>query len=58
MNKEDLIEFEKTIADKFNNKEIKSPIHLYNGNEEQILKVFERIDIKNDWVCCTWRNVC
>lgn len=56
MNKEDLIEFEKTIADKFNNKEIKSPIHLYNGNEEQILKVFERIDIKNDWVCCTWRN--
>ena len=56
MNKQKLIEFEKIIADKFNNKEIRSPIHLYHGNEKQILKVFKKIDIKNDWVCCTWRN--
>lgn len=56
MNKEQLIDFETRVANKFNNAEIKAPVHLYHGNEEQMLKVFERIDIKNDWVCCTWRN--
>ena len=56
MNSDNLIAFETNIADKFNNKEIRSPVHLYHGNEHQILKVFENIDIKNDWVCCTWRN--
>lgn len=53
---EKLKSFEKIIANKFNNKEIRSPIHLYDGNEQQILKVFDKIDIENDWVCCTWRN--
>lgn len=56
MNKEQLIEFENKVAAKFNNAEIRSPVHLYHGNEEQMLKVFADIDIKNDWVCCTWRN--
>jgi pyruvate dehydrogenase E1 component alpha subunit len=56
MNKEQLIEFENKVAAKFNNAEIKSPVHLYSGNEEQILEVFKSIDIENDWVCCTWRN--
>jgi len=52
----DLIEFEKKIGDKFNNTEINSPIHLYSGNEDEIIEIFKDIDIKNDWVCCTWRN--
>lgn len=56
MNPKELIRFEKEIAKRFNNKEIRAPIHLYHGNEKQILKVFERIDVNNDWVCCTWRN--
>lgn len=56
MNKEQLIEFENKVASRFNNAEIRSPIHLYHGNEDQMLKVFEEIDIENDWVCCTWRN--
>lgn len=56
MNTKELIRFEKEIAKRFNNKEIRAPIHLYHGNEKQILKVFERIDVNNDWVCCTWRN--
>jgi TPP-dependent pyruvate/acetoin dehydrogenase alpha subunit len=51
-----LIEFEKEIGDLFNNKQIKAPIHLYHGNEEKMVKIFEKIDIVNDWVCCTWRN--
>jgi len=53
---QDLIEFENKIASLYNNKQIRAPIHLYHGNEKQIKKVFEKIDVKNDWVCCTWRN--
>jgi len=51
-----LISFEKEIGDLFNQGKIKSPIHLYSGNEDLIKKIFEEIDIENDWVCCTWRN--
>ncbi len=56
MVKEELIEFETKIGDAFNNGEIAAPIHLYHGNEDQIIEIFKDIDIKNDWVCCTWRN--
>lgn len=54
--KEQLIQFEEEIGNLFNNKQIKSPIHLYNGNEEKMLEIFKHIDIKNDWIFCTWRN--
>ena len=56
MVKEDLIEFEKEIADTFDLGRIKAPIHLYSGNEDLMLEIFKEVDIKNDWVCCTWRN--
>jgi pyruvate dehydrogenase E1 component alpha subunit len=56
MNTQQLIEFETKIGDMFNNKEIKAPVHLYHGNEEKMIEVFKQVDIKNDWVCCTWRN--
>jgi pyruvate dehydrogenase E1 component alpha subunit len=54
--KEELISFEKEIGDIFNAGKIKAPIHLYSGNEDLIMRVFDDIDIENDWVCCTWRN--
>lgn len=56
MNKQDLIDFETEIGDTFNRGEIRAPIHLYAGNEEQIMRVFKKVNTKNDWVCCTWRN--
>ena len=56
MNKQQLIEFEEEIATLFNSAKIRAPIHLYANNEENIMRVFEKIDSKNDWVCCTWRN--
>jgi pyruvate dehydrogenase E1 component alpha subunit len=56
MVKEDLINFEKEIADLFNSGKIKSPIHLYDGNEDFMIEIFKNIDIKNDWVCSAWRN--
>ncbi len=43
MEKKDLINFEKEIADLFNNKKIKSPIHLYSGNEEFLINFFKKL---------------
>ena len=55
LTKEELIEFENDIAACFNKAMIKAPIHLYNGNEDQVLEVFKRID-EEDWVLCSWRS--
>ena len=56
MNKQDLIDFETDIGETFNRGEIRAPVHLYAGNEDQIMQVFNNINIKQDWICCTWRN--
>ena len=57
LTKEELIEFENDIADCFNSAMIKAPVHLYNGNEEQIIAVFKKHEIgKEDWVLCSWRS--
>ena len=42
MEKKDLIKFEKEIAELFNNKKIKAPIHLYSGNERFFNKFFKK----------------
>lgn len=55
MNKKKLIDFEKKIANLFNNAKIKAPIHLYSNNEDHMLKIFKDIG-KNDWVFCSWRS--
>ena len=55
MNKNNLIKFENDIAKSFNAGKIKSPVHLYSGNEEFLIKFFKRIK-KNDWVFCSWRS--
>jgi pyruvate dehydrogenase E1 component alpha subunit len=51
----DLIEFETEIADIFNSSGIRAPVHLYYGNEEKMLQIFENIR-KEDWVMCSWRS--
>ncbi len=53
---QELIDFETEIGELFNAAKIKAPIHLYANNEENIMRVFEKINIEKDWVCCTWRN--
>ena len=55
MNKEKLIKFEEEIAELFNSGKIKAPIHLYHGNEDKIIEIFNKIG-KDDWVFCTWRS--
>ncbi len=55
--KEQLIEFENEIAECFNDAQIKAPIHLYDGNEEQIINVFKKHNIgSEDWVLGSWRS--
>ncbi len=52
---DDLINFEKEIADLFNAAKIRAPVHLYSGNEAQMLDIFK--DVRpEDWVCCSWRS--
>ncbi len=53
--KQDLISFESEIANLYENKKIKGPIHLSGNNEEQLIKIFKKIK-KNDWVFSGWRN--
>ena len=53
--KEDLIKFEKLIADHWEAGRIKGPVHLSGGNEEQLLEVGQRIK-SSDWVFSTWRS--
>ncbi len=55
LTKNDLINFEKKVANTFNKARIKAPVHLYSNNEEQIIEVFKDIN-KDDWVFCTWRS--
>jgi len=51
----DLIDFEKEIAQIFNKAKIKAPIHLHGNNEDQLLKIFERIN-SDDWIFSSWRS--
>jgi pyruvate dehydrogenase E1 component alpha subunit len=54
---EELIEFENEMAQCFNDAHIKAPVHLYHGNEEQMIQVFKKNNIgPEDWVLCSWRS--
>ena len=50
-----LQQFEEKIAVKFNEGRIHAPIHLSEGNESQLIEIFE--DIRSqDFVFCSWRS--
>lgn len=52
---EKLIAFEQSIVDIWEDGKIRGPVHLSNGNEEQLIEVFKRIK-ETDWVFSTWRS--
>lgn len=57
LTKEKLIKFETEMAECFDNAMIRAPVHLYDGNEDQIIKVFKDHNIgADDWVLCSWRS--
>ena len=55
LTEQDLINFEEDVCVSFKNKEIKAPVHLYFGNEKQMIEIFKNISI-DDWVLCSWRS--
>ncbi len=55
VDKNDLIAFERTVAEAFLNKQISAPVHLCGGNEDQLIEIFKEVR-PNDWVFSTWRS--
>lgn len=55
LTEEELIAFETDIAECFNRGLIRAPIHLYSGNEKQMINLFRTIN-EADWVLCSWRS--
>jgi pyruvate dehydrogenase E1 component alpha subunit len=55
LTKEQLVDFEIDIANCFNNAMIKAPVHLYDGNEEQMINIFKNVE-PEDWIFTTWRS--
>lgn len=53
----DLEKFEKEIADIFETGVIKAPVHLRNGNEQNLIDIFSDLQIsKEDYVYSTWAS--
>lgn len=55
MTRDDLIAFEKEVAEAFEAKRIKGPVHLSGGNEDQLIEIFKDVH-REDWVFSTYRN--
>lgn len=55
MNKDDLIAFEEDIAAEFNAGNIRSPVHLSQGNEDQLIEIFRTV-APQDWIATNWRS--
>lgn len=53
--KERLIAFEKRVAEAFEAKLIKGPVHLSGGNEDELIGIFRDIH-PEDWICTFYRN--
>ena len=53
--KQDLINYERMIADHWEAGRIKGPVHLSGGNEDQLIKIFKNVK-DGDWVFSTWRS--
>lgn len=51
----DLIKFEELIVSHWEDAKIRGPVHLSNGNEDQLIEIFKRIK-STDWVFSTWRS--
>ena len=53
--KEDLIKFERLMADHWEAGKVRGPIHLSGGNEDELIEIGKRIKT-TDWVFSTWRS--
>lgn len=55
LTKEELIGFENEVIQHWENGDIHGPIHLSNGNENELIEIFKKVGI-DDWVFSTWRS--
>jgi len=55
MTADELIDFEREVANLFEQGHIKAPVHLHGGNEDELIKIFQLIK-PNDWVFSTHRS--
>jgi TPP-dependent pyruvate/acetoin dehydrogenase alpha subunit len=53
----ELIEFEEDIAEEYEAGKIKAPVHLRNGNEQQLVDIFDQLQISDeDYIYSTWAS--
>ena len=52
----ELVAFEDDIIDCFSKKMVRSPIHIDDGNESQLIEVFTKHVNEDDWVMGSWRT--
>lgn len=55
MTSAELKDFEKRVAEAFEAKQVKGPVHLSGGNEDQLIEIFKEIH-PEDWVLCSYRQ--
>lgn len=55
VSKEQLIAFERRVADAFEAGLIRAPVHLSGGNEDALIEIFQQVR-PQDWVFSTWRS--
>jgi pyruvate dehydrogenase E1 component alpha subunit len=55
MTADDLRAFEREVADAFEAKKIPGPVHLSDGNEDQLIEIFREIP-RSAFVFSTWRS--
>ncbi|MBI5570914.1 MAG: hypothetical protein HY914_13305 [Desulfomonile tiedjei] len=55
ISKKDLTDFEDEIAALYCDGRIRAPIHLSDGNEDQLMEIFKNVR-RDDWVFSTWRS--
>lgn len=53
---EELLAFEESVCTHFAEKKIRAPVHLDNGNEENLRLIFQHMVNEEDWVMGSWRQ--
>jgi len=56
MNKQELIDFENEIEEIYTTGVIRGPIHLRDGNEDELISIFQKYYSNGDFVFSTWAN--
>jgi len=52
---QNLLDFEQQVVNSWESAKIRGPVHISNGNEQELIEIFQRIH-PTDWVFSTWRS--